>query len=415
MIKKVAFNIGYPIENPINGADYDIIYAFEPNEFLFNELVSKSSVKYECFRLSISDKNGYLSSEVQTIRLDTFMIEKSISHINFLKIEEKIKGLSVIKSIGDLIKNVDIIELCSDSSDKENIINYLDSKGFKLADEFFVSNKKENLKFKRVFIPVIGVPILNGTNWLKRLIDSVDIPVDRLLIINNNGLSEIDSELNKLKSSNELIKKVDILNMPGNIGVASSWNLIIKSFIMKPYWVISNHDVCFTPGLLRELYDKAENSKIDIVFGSGGDFGQGSYDLFLIKDSVVKKIGLFDENCYPAYCEDVDYIMRITRWDWDNPETKINKSLLNKAYYHGNKLSNETDYYGDGSQTKKENSELSKKLDDVNLTNFEYMEKKWGPGWRMSNPSIYPMGIKGIPLTYTSFDIEFVRKKYLGF
>lgn len=266
-------------------------------------------------------------------------------------------------------------------------------------------------------IPVIGVPIVNGFHWLKRLIDSIDFPVENLLIINNNGKGELDNDLNNLKEKDyPLIEKIHILNMPSNIGVATSWNLIIKSFLMKPYWVISNHDISFQPGLLKEMWEKAQDDSIGIIHGSGGDFGDGTYDLFLIKDWIIQKIGLFDENFYPAYCEDADYIMRLTRWDWDNPANNIKRiHSLVTPYYHGDKLSNEKDYYQGASQTKKENTELSYKLDLVNLTNFEYMNQKWGEGWRMTNPGNHPMGLNGMPITYTSYDLDFVRKKYLGF
>lgn len=264
-------------------------------------------------------------------------------------------------------------------------------------------------------IPVIGVPIVNGVNWLNRLIDSIDFPVDNLFIINNNGKGEIDEDLKNL-NDNKFIKEIHILNMPCNIGVATSWNLIIKSFLMEPYWVICNHDISFQPGLLNELYNKIQDESVDMIHGSGGDFGDGSYDFFLIRDSIIKKIGLFDENCYPAYCEDADYIMRITRWNWNNPENMIKRiPNLDIPYYHGDKLSNDKDYYEAGSQTKKQNTELNHKLDMVNLINFEYMTKKWGPEWRMTNPGVYAMGLPGMPITYTSYDLDFVRKKYLGF
>lgn len=264
-------------------------------------------------------------------------------------------------------------------------------------------------------IPVIGVPIVNGVNWLNRLIDSIDFPVKNLLIINNNGRGEINSDLDKIANSEyQFIDNIHILNMPCNIGVAASWNLIIKSFLTEPYWVISNHDVAFEPGLLSELYQKSKGDS-GLIHGNGGDFNLGSYDLFLIKDWVIQKLGLFDENFYPAYCEDADYIMRITRWNWDNPDFFIKREFLQTTYYHGDSKSTDSDYYSGASQTKKVDGDLNYKLDMVNLVNFEYMSEKWGNEWRMTNPHKHPMGLNGMPITYTSFDLEFVRKKYLGF
>jgi len=386
---------------------------------------------------------------VETKRLDTFLLENKIEYIDFLKIDTQGSDLSVVMSLGECINKVNLIELevqniplYEDSPSKEETIEYLKIKGFELIDEVWNNDDlvgyEQRLTFKRSIedikefredlilssgsffdesIPVIGIPIVNGFHWLLRLIDSIDFPVKNLLIINNNGKGEIDDDLNKLnKLSHPFVDKIHILNMPSNLGVATSWNLIIKSFIMEPYWVVSNNDIAFQPGLLKELFEKSNDSSIDMIHGSRGDFNDGSYDLFLIKESIIKKIGLFDENCYPAYCEDVDYIMRITRWNWNNPNDVIKRiPFLDTPYYHGDKLSSEDNYYEGGSQTKKQNTELNHKLDMINLINFEYMTQKWGPGWRMTNPCVSPMGIDGLPITYTSFDLEFVRKKYLGF
>lgn len=266
-------------------------------------------------------------------------------------------------------------------------------------------------------IPLIGTAIVNGFNWLERLIDSVDFPVDTFVIFNNNGKGELNKELDNLsKIEHPYINNIVVCHLPSNIGVSGAWNLIIKSYMKLPYWIIASHDIAFTEGLLEELFNKSKDESVGMIHGSGGDFGDGTYDLFLIRDWVVQKIGLFDENCYPAYCEDVDYIMRVTRWNWDNPNDRINAiPTLDSPYYHGLSLTTDKDYYLEGAQTKKSDPILNDKLDHVNLINFEYMFEKWGEHWRGTNPQKYPMGINGLPLTYTSYNLEFVRKKYLGF
>jgi hypothetical protein len=80
---------------------------------------------------------------------------------------------------------------------------------------------------------------------------------------------------------------------------------------------------------------------------------------------------------------------------------------------HGDGLANE--YYTHGSQTKKTSNELTAKLDEINVTNFTYLNEKWGDGWRETNPYLHPMNQESIPISYTSYDLNFVRKKYLGF
>jgi hypothetical protein len=47
------------------------------------------------------------------------------------------------------------------------------------------------------------------------------------------------------------------------------------------------------------------------------------------------------------------------------------------------------------------------------------MSEKWGPTWRDAdwnfNPWQFPFNKKDIPISYTKYDLNFVRGKYLGF
>lgn len=258
-------------------------------------------------------------------------------------------------------------------------------------------------------IPVIGTAVVNSTVWVKRLLESVDYPVDNFFIINNNGRGEIDEELDKLKQlQNPNIKKISITHFPANIGVSSSWNLIVKCYMHSPYWIIVNDDVAFGDGILEEMATKAEqNPDVGLIHGNQGDFGVGSWDFFLIKDFVIQEYGLFDENLYPAYCEDADYIMRMIH----KPVKKI--MPLEKKYYHG--YGESGDYYTHGSQTKKTDPSLIDKLNYSNHKNIEYLTEKWGEGWRMCGPTALPFEQKSRVVSECTFDLNFVRSKNLGF
>lgn len=256
-------------------------------------------------------------------------------------------------------------------------------------------------------IPVIGVPIVNGIHWLRRLVDSIDYPVKNLLIINNNGRNQIDQELNQIRDiGHPLVENIHICHMPSNLGVSMSWNLIIKSYIMEPYWIISNHDVAFTPGLLEKMYYCAENSDYEMIHAkqsSRYDYS-GCYDLFLIKDAAVQKCGLFDENLSPAYCEDIDYMFRV---DAEN----IKRVYLDIDYLHGEK-----DYATSGSQTWRTDLSLKEKLFFSGSTNDSYIYEKWGfqPG-DYNRAYEKPFNNQLFDNKQTRFDLEFIRKKNLGF
>jgi GT2 family glycosyltransferase len=91
--------------------------------------------------------------------------------------------------------------------------------------------------------------------------------------------------------------------MPANMGVAGSWNLGIKCFPHAPYWLISSNDNHWMPGGLKEMSELSAPDKLVMSNQAWNGFSLGS--------DIVKKIGLFDENFYPAYSEDSDYMLRI--------------------------------------------------------------------------------------------------------
>lgn len=260
-------------------------------------------------------------------------------------------------------------------------------------------------------IPVIGVPVVNSSYWVSRLIMSVDYPVENLVIINNNGKGELDLELNRLaKMNHKYIDKITVVHMPANIGCAGAWNLIIKCYMNAKYWIISNDDVAFGPGLLKEMHDIIEGSDtVGMIHPNPGDYGIGAWDLFLIRENIVQAFGLFDENTYPAYCEDADYIMRFVH----RPIHKIIGT--EKSYLHGE--ADSKDYYNDegGSQTKKTDPALKEMLEKSNEKNIEYLTRKWGENWRIVQPKYLPFEDEEKHIGATTYDLEFVRSKHMGF
>jgi len=250
-------------------------------------------------------------------------------------------------------------------------------------------------------IPVIGTAVVNGTKWVKRLIDSVDYPVEKFVIFNNNGRGEIDTELDEIaKTEHKFIKKIMVCHLPANIGCAAAWNMIVKSDINAPYWIITNHDIAFQEGFLKAMVDDAAKPNIGMVHCQAGFDNMGSFECFLIKDWVIQRYGLFDENFYPAYCEDLDYLMKIV----NDP---IDRSFLTAPFLHG-----DVSYATTGSQTWRTDMSLKDRIDNGRIINeVSYMNKKWGPHWKEMKPYKTPFN-KGVVAEY---DLNFNRKKHLGF
>jgi GT2 family glycosyltransferase len=140
------------------------------------------------------------------------------------------------------------------------------------------------------------VPVLNRYDLLQRMLDSVDVPVDHLLVI-DNGLGTDTLEIS------DKFAKVTHLRMPANLGVAGSWNLGIKSFPYAHRWFIVSNDVVFEPGALEKL-SQARRDEITLT----GDAPH--WQAFALGDEAVNDIGLFDESLFPAYFEDNDYMRR---------------------------------------------------------------------------------------------------------
>jgi GT2 family glycosyltransferase len=141
------------------------------------------------------------------------------------------------------------------------------------------------------------VPVLNRYDLLQRMLDSVDVPVQHLLII-DNGLGTDTLELS------DRFAKVTHLRMPANLGVAGSWNLGIKSFPYAHRWFIVSNDVVFQPSALEKL-SQARRDEITLTADAP------NWQAFALGDEAVTDLGLFDEcGFYPAYFEDNDYMRR---------------------------------------------------------------------------------------------------------
>jgi len=142
------------------------------------------------------------------------------------------------------------------------------------------------------------VPVLNRFDLLRRMVESIDVEAT-VYVINNSG-DRIDFEHN-----NSLVK-MHWLDMPSNLGVASSWNLGIKMLPFESRWFITSADCVFASGDLTLL----QTAKSDaLTLCDKFPF----YQTFVVGEDVVKTVGLFDEGLHPIYFEDNDYERRIAK------------------------------------------------------------------------------------------------------
>lgn len=131
--------------------------------------------------------------------------------------------------------------------------------------------------------------------------DSIDYPVKHLLIIDNGenhrgGFAKPES-----------VEKMTVLDMPANFGVAASWNLGIKSFRHDPVWFFASNDMKFEPGALKVLHETATTGTITLA----NTFPY--FHTFAVGEDVVRTVGLFDENIFPAFEEDIEMLGRVKK------------------------------------------------------------------------------------------------------
>lgn len=145
-------------------------------------------------------------------------------------------------------------------------------------------------------IPVLSIPVLNRYDLLDQNLETIDFPINEILIINNGK----DNYESKRKDLN-----VRVLNLPSNLGMSGSWNLTIKLYPHKPYWVFSSADTHWIPGSLEKICNESDKDKL-LMTNEG-------WSCFSIGEDIIRNVGLFDEFFYPIYFEDNDYYERVMR------------------------------------------------------------------------------------------------------
>jgi hypothetical protein len=169
-------------------------------------------------------------------------------------------------------------------------------------------------------IPVIGFATVSRFDMAQRLIDSIDYPVENLVIVDNSGTRQTFSH------SGEFVKNTWILNMPHGLGANGAWNLIIKSTPFAPYRVIPNDDSWFGPGALEKIANQVDTEAfnfVDVV---------PQWSCVIPTEGSVRKAGLWDEAFHPIYFDDDDY-------EWRMRKLEVPFNYIDAKVHHNNSSS----------------------------------------------------------------------------
>lgn len=212
-------------------------------------------------------------------------------------------------------------------------------------------------------IELLGTAVVNGAENLWKHFCAIDYPIERYVIINNSEslFPEVDDVLEKIIHlvnlyKHKYIEEVVVINNYQNTGFAGAVNQIIKQNVDCNYWFITNDDWHIAPGELKKLSQELDKSFTGLL--CDGTAANG-YSSFVMSEEMISKVGLMDENFYPAYCEDNDhrYRMKLAHLTWKQFPLKASHKV--SSTLHSNQkfeLSNQKTFH----------------------KNIEYYIEKWG-------------------------------------
>jgi len=143
---------------------------------------------------------------------------------------------------------------------------------------------------------------------------------------------------------------VEIHKSEQNKGCAGGWNFCIRKAQADPefeWMVLAGHDIVVHPKALKNLILRYLKGGIDLASGVDVGWEQpmpeikseevpgANFSFLLVPRTVIEKVGLFDENIWPAYFEDNDFHFRCYLagcgrgvWTWTAPFRHFRSSTV---------------------------------------------------------------------------------------
>ena len=208
-------------------------------------------------------------------------------------------------------------------------------------------------------IPLLGISTLNQLDGFQKLIKSINFQIQTVSIIVNSTF-EYFEQVRQISKS-DFVEKFEISFCPQNLGFGPSINYHIKGYPSKDYWVFVEDDVEFGQNDLFQIHELMKTN--DAVFCDKN----AEYILFALNRDMIRKVGFFDENLYPANYEDNDYRNRISFAD-------VKVSHFNSSCLHNGVPVN---MEGGGATGKSLPTEKLNRLIECFNLNQAYYERKW--------------------------------------
>lgn len=185
-------------------------------------------------------------------------------------------------------------------------------------------------------IPVVGFAVLSRFDLAQRLLNSLDYPIEHLVIVNNSGTKSWTP------TKPDCVANLWHIEVPYGLGANGAWNLIIKSTPYADYWVLPNDDSWFEPGALAKIAAEIDLDSFNFVQVSP------KWSCVIPTAKSVMKAGLWDEIFYPIYFDDDDYERRMTYY-------KVPFHTIDAVVHHDNSSTLNSGYQQKNAQTYQRN------------------------------------------------------------
>lgn len=178
-------------------------------------------------------------------------------------------------------------------------------------------------------IPFIGIPVLNRGDLLLRCVESFDLPVGTLVIINNGRDHLVEAACRRIQREMPIGRNTIVVTPSYNLGVAASWNLMCSVYPELEYHMLVGSDMQFSPGALKSFHEftlerLTTHAMIRCFQG---------YGVLALTQRGIENVGGFDESIYPAYFEDNDHHRRLRLLG--ELDTDISIPLIHGEHDHG--------------------------------------------------------------------------------
>lgn len=211
-------------------------------------------------------------------------------------------------------------------------------------------------------IPVLGFLTYSRFDLAQRLLDSIDYPVENLVIVDNSGKREFSP------NKPGFVKNLWFIQVPNGLGYGGGLNLIVKSTPFAPYWLLVNDDSVFESGALQKISEQVDPEAINFLSI------MPKWSGFVLGEGAVKKAGLFDERFHPIYFEDNDYERRLM-------QAGVPAKFIYAVMHHDNSSTLNSGFHSQNDKTFQANHRLFEKK----VAEDDFTEGVWSLEIRRAN------------------------------